>query len=172
MRDLKPRLAPVKRGTFSVQTATEAKTLILNLRLLEKAVETAIYENRRDMPLMELRDQIWTDQAEIVQVLSPFWERAQILHMIRKARRKLNPPEQFLLPGFEALPLVFRVEKRKLHLAQATQSDLQAYLDAMQRQIHEDARVSQIKKLLQLVAKYARKEPEITVREVCQREAR
>lgn len=144
---------------------------------LEKAIENVILESETDTNIEAQTAIVIQENGEIIEALTAEWQFQQVLRMVRKKRleikRKARIEEQYLLPGFEELPERITITNgQRRPLADATYHQLREYLAVLHKRHRAARRVQQIKALMELVRKYQIDEPGITVREVCNREAR
>ena len=150
---------------------TESRTFKRDIQLLERTIFAKIEE--KPVSRGNLRAEVMEQEAATIERLSPQWDCEQVDRLIRRvyqliARENNN---QYRLPGFPILPIRITINKTQRALAAAKCPDVCAYLETEERKYQDSPRILQLRALADLMRKYARGEPEITVREVCEREA-
>ncbi len=175
MRNLKDdnrkRLGIVRNKRSS--DAPETATFKRDIQLLEKVVIKKLEES--PVSAGNLAATLFDDHFLLIERLTPYWQHAEVLSTIRRIRRELgrqNPAtEQYPLPGFEGMPERIRLNGRQPRFAALTYMQAVEYLRTLETQTKIDAQlVAKMRGLVALMEKYVRQEPEITVREVCERE--
>jgi hypothetical protein len=174
MRNLKRSVPPteenvtVHRGDAHVPSESFKKALqVLEKVILQKLLEKPISSGNLLAVLLD-------EQSALLERLTPEWQRQELARVIRRIQRDLNRQEamdsQYLLPGFERLPKRISMGDKRQHLSSATHPELSRYLEVLERKQQESPRLIQLRAMVKLMWKYARQEPAITVREVCERE--
>lgn len=152
----------------------ETPTFKRDIQLLEKLIVKKLEES--PVSSGNLTATLFDDHFPLIERLTPYWQHREVLRAIRRIRREIgrqNPPEQYALPGFEGMPERVRLNGSQPRLAALTHPQALQYLWSLEAQTKTDAElVAKVRKLVALMQKYTRQEPEITVREVCEREAR
>lgn len=174
MRNLKRSVSPTQQNTtvprrdaFDVSEPFKTDLQTLEKAILQKLAEKPI--SRGNLLAVTLEE-----QSAVIQRLAPQWQRREVLRIIRRLQQRIASEEaeadQYLLPGFEDLPRRIRLAGKRQHLATATYATLCEYLEIQERHQLENPRIVALRAMVKLMKKYARQEPEITVREVCERE--
>ena len=152
----------------------ESSTFTKDMQRLEKAILTKLQE--KPMNSDNLVAMLTDHEQSLIQRLTPHWQYKAILRVIRRIRLHLareNPgQQQYPLPGFEDMGERVRIEGHEKRFAALTYELALAHV----RELEADgkansARIGRMHELLSLMEPYSRLEPEITVREVCQRES-
>jgi hypothetical protein len=174
MRNLKTKIAPTDRNaTVPRRDAHDASE---PFKQALQALENAIVKKLAEIPISRgnLLAVILGEQSAEIEALTPQWQRREVLRIIRRIQQHIAEREteadQYLLPGFEDLPRRIRLDGKRQHLATATYATLCEYLEIQERHQLENPRIIALRAMVSLMKKYARHEPEITVREVCERE--
>lgn len=144
--------------------------------LLESAAENAVAAFDPGIPIEHHARRLISEETELIEALTPVWQLREVMRILRAKRsdlsRRHREQEQYLLPGFERLPMrIAGLDGRRNQLANATYKELRAYLAVLHKRHRDNAQITQVKALLELVEKYKHKTPKITVREVCEKEA-
>jgi hypothetical protein len=174
MRNLKTKIPPTEQNAtvHRRDASTPSESFKKALQTLEKTILQKLDE--KPISSGNLRAVLFEQQFALIECLTPHWQQQEVARIIRRIVRQLKEQEaadsQYLLPGFEALPHRISLGKRRQHLSAATYPELCQYLELMERQQQESPRLVQMRAMVDLMKKYARHEPEITVREVCERE--
>jgi hypothetical protein len=175
MRNLKKRSIQPDYNAWSSrdQQSTEANTFKRDIQLLEKAILKKLDES--PISSGNLAAILLSEQRTVIDRLTPHWQQREVLRAIRSVRqetgRQDGNADQYLLPGFEDLPQRIIIQGHKPRLAAITHPEALKYLATLEAQEKRDlARIAKVKALLALMEKYIKMEPEITVREVCERE--
>ena len=141
-----------------------------------QTLENAIVKKLAEIPISRgnLLAVILDEQLAEIQTLTPRWQSREVLRIIRRIQQQISEREaeadQYLLPGFEDLPRRIRLDGKRQHLATATYATLCEYLEIQEQHQLENPRIIALRAMVDLMKKYARHEPQITVREVCERE--
>jgi hypothetical protein len=145
-------------------------------QMLDAAIENAVIAAEPGLQIEDQAKRLISEETEIIEALTPEWQIREVVRLLRMKRlefaRKDQPQKQFLLPGFERVPqrILIRDGKRK-PLEGATYRQLRDYFKALRKRAYDNAKLTQVKALMELVWKYAQDTPAITVKQVCEREA-
>jgi hypothetical protein len=175
MRNLKTTIAPTDRNV-SVP-ARDAHNTSEPFKQALQALENAIVKKLAETPISRgnLLAVILGEQSTEIEALTPQWQRREVLRIIRRIQQQISEREaeadQYLLPGFEDLPRRIRLNGKRQHLATATYATLCEYLEIQERHQLENPRIIALRAMVKLMKRYVRDEPEITMREVCERES-
>jgi hypothetical protein len=140
-------------------------------------LETLIVKKLEESPVSSgnLAATLFDDHFPLIERLTPFWQQREVLRAIRRIRRELGrqnaSTEQYPLPGFEGIPERVRINGRQPRFGTLTYAQTLEYLRTLKNQVKTDSQlIANVEKLLSLMKKHATQEPDITVREVCERE--
>ena len=174
MRSLKTKITPTDRN--ATVPRRDASALSEPFKTALQAIENAIVKKLAEIPISRgnLLAVILGEQSAAIDALTPQWQRREVLRIIRRIQQQISEREaeadQYLLPGFENLPRRIRLDGKRQHLATATYATLCAYLELQEQHQSNNPRIIALRAMVGLMKKYARHEPDITIREVCERE--
>ena len=143
---------------------------------LEMAAENAAIAAEPGMSIERQAARLIVEEAALIAELTPVWQLRAVVRAIRLKRKELakrsRTRNQFLLPGFDALPQRIDIRGGKRNqLQDATYRQLRDYFEVLRKRSRYPRRIVQLKALMQLVLGYARKTPGIKVSRVMQLEA-
>ena len=129
--------------------------------------------------LPRLAARIIESETELLEYLTPEWQRQNVLRALRKQRAELSKRErekQMVFPEFEQqfdrIPLhVPTGNGRRVAKGKLTYTVARDYLAILHKRQQNDARYAQAKKMVGLLRKYSLKTKLITWAEVVAREA-
>lgn len=154
------------------QSSTETNTFKRDIQLLEKVILKKLDE--KPISSGNLLAVLFDEQSALIGHLTPHWQHREVLRAIRSVRQEIGRRDgeaQYDLPGFEEFPARVRVGGSQPYLAAMRVAGTVEYLESLESQEKSDgARIAKVRILVGLMKKYSRHEPEITVREVCERE--
>ena len=152
----------------------ESSTFIKDTQLLEKAILTKLQEKpvNSDNLVAILTDQ----ETALIQRLTPHWQYKAILRIIRRMRlhltRKNPDTPQYPLPGFEDMGERVRINGHEKRFAALTHELAIAHVRELEGNVKANStRIARMHELISMMEPYSRTDPNITVREVCEREA-
>lgn len=145
--------------------------------LFDSAVETSIISSPISMKIESQAAILIDEERGLIDLLTPIWQVQAVCRLIRLKRKKMADAggieNQFMLPGFERIPLRITIRDGKRRpLEDATYRQLAQYLHVLRRQARDNSRIQQLQALMGLVRPYMEDNPGITVKEVCLRESR
>jgi hypothetical protein len=143
---------------------------------LEMAAENAAIAAEPGISVERQAERLIAEESALIAKLTPIWQLRAVARAIRSKRAEIAKRDrarnQFLLPGFDALPQRIDIRGGKRNqLQDATYRQLRDYFEVLRKRSRYPRRIVQLKALMQLVLGYARKTPGIKVSKVMQLEA-
>lgn len=155
------------------QLSSESRAFKRATQVLDKAIREKLEEKPR--PRGTLMPIIAEEQFAAIETLIPLWKYRMLQRAIGSVERKMRKEdraEQYPLPGFDCIPLRLEIGEKQPRLSAATEPTILEYLAQEEAKRRVDTpRITQLRALAKLMKKYTPTEPEITVREVFEREA-
>jgi hypothetical protein len=156
------------------QQSTGTNAFKKGIQLLERVILKKLDE--KPISSGNLLANLFDEEYALIESLTPHWQRREVSRAIRSVRQEIgrrdSNTDQYILPGFEDFPQRVRIAGHQPKVAALRHQGVSQYLAELEAQEKLNAgRIAKVKELLALMEKYIQNEPEITVREVCEREA-